>query len=122
MNKFSDLPEERPVIQRSLLLFFLCFQLLLSLSVRADAGDPLVFDDKILEDELIYPDWFKDHFGHLGEALTEARKAGKKGIIVYYGQKRCAYCRQFLQLDLGQPDIEKYIRDNFDVVPVDNKQ
>ncbi|MEE9492514.1 MAG: thioredoxin fold domain-containing protein [Gammaproteobacteria bacterium] len=119
MNKFSTLPEERPAIQIPLLLFFLCFQLLLSLPVQAAVSDPLIFSDEMLEDELIYPDWFKDHFGHLGDALNEARKAGKQGIIVYYGQKRCAYCRQFLLLDLGQPDIEKYIRDNFDVFPVD---
>ncbi|MEE9354725.1 MAG: thioredoxin fold domain-containing protein [Methylococcaceae bacterium] len=83
------------------------------------SDDALVFDDTMLEEELVYPEWFKIHFGDLKLALKEAGSAGKKGIIVYFGQKRCAYCYQFMKFDLGNIDIENYVRKNFDVIPID---
>ncbi|MGD9296840.1 MAG: thioredoxin, partial [Chromatiales bacterium] len=69
------------------------------------SDDAYPFDDTMLEEELVYPDWFKLSFGDLRKDLEEALAAGKKGIVVYFGQKRCSYCEQFLEKDLGQPDI-----------------
>ena len=65
---------------------------LLALNVaHADRDDPfLEFDDTMLEEELVYPDWFKLTLGDLNEDIAEAAAAGKSGIIVYFGQKRCA--------------------------------
>lgn len=80
--------------------------------------DPLKFDDTLLEEALSYPDWFKLSLGDLNDDLDEARAAGKFGIVVYYGQKRCAYCEKF-QRDLTETSIEHYLRDHFDVIPVD---
>ena len=81
--------------------------------------DPLNFDDTMLPEELEYPDWFKLSFGDLREDITEAREAGKFGIIVYYGQKRCAYCEQFIEQDLGATDIATYLQKYFDIIPID---
>jgi thioredoxin-related protein len=39
--------------------------------------------------------------------------------VVYFGQKRCAYCRMFMQVNFGASDIVEYTRRNFDVIPVD---
>ena len=78
----------------------------------------LEFDDTLLEEELVYPDWFKISIGDLNEDIEEAKAAGKSGIMVYFGQKRCAYCEQFLQENLGAPDIERYVREHYDIIPI----
>jgi thioredoxin-related protein len=83
------------------------------------SDDAYPFDDSMLEEELVYPEWFKLSFGDLRKDLEEALAAGKKGIVVYFGQKRCSYCEQFLEKDLGQADIVSYMRRNFDVIPID---
>ncbi len=85
----------------------------------SNSSDPLQFEDKILNQELVYPDWFKISFGSLKDDLEEASSKGKKGIVVYYGQKRCSYCEQFLRIDLGEPDIANYMQKHFDVIAID---
>jgi thioredoxin-related protein len=83
--------------------------------------DPAIyeFEDTLLEEDLVYPDWFVDSFGDLNYALSNAREAGKKGLIVYFGQKRCSYCERFLKYNLEAPDISNYLQNNFDIVPID---
>ncbi len=68
--------------------------------------------------EIVYPAWFKHSFLELPEDIQEAVDAGKKGIIVYFGQKHCAYCQALIDKDFGQKDIEAYTRKNFDVIPI----
>lgn len=82
--------------------------------------DPaLVFDDAQLEEELVYPDWFKLSLGDLNDDLAEAKKSGKKGIVTYFGQKRCAYCEQFFKTSLSDTDIQNYLRKYYDVIAFD---
>lgn len=81
--------------------------------------DPVQFDDTQLDEALEYPDWFKISFGDLNDDVAEARAEGKFGIIAYYGQKRCAYCQQFFNANLGDESIARYIREHFDVIPID---
>lgn len=78
-----------------------------------------VFDDQPVLPEIIYPDWFKSSFLELADDLEEAISAGKKGIIVYFGQKHCPYCLALMEKDFGQKDIEAYTRKNFDVIAID---
>jgi thioredoxin-related protein len=86
----------------------------------ADAGDdPLQFDDTPLDDILEYPPWFKNSFLELDEDLAEAVASGKTGLIVYFGQKRCAYCKMLMDVNFQTPDIVTYTRRNFDVIPID---
>ena len=87
----------------------------------ATQDDPQVyeFDDFPLEELLQYPPWFKQSFLDLTEDLAEAKQAGKKGIIVYFGQKRCAYCKMLMDVNFKLPDIVSYTRSNFDVIPID---
>lgn len=77
------------------------------------------FDDTILETPLKYPDWFKITLGDLREDLKEAVKHGKDGIIVYYGQRRCAYCKKFIDTDLTDPGINRKLRQHYDLIPID---
>lgn len=77
------------------------------------------FDDALLHDSLQHPDWFKISLGDLNEDIDDAVLAGKKGIIVYFGQSRCAYCEQFFEQNLKQADIKAYIQKHYDVIPID---
>ncbi len=81
--------------------------------------DPIQFEDTQLEEELEHPDWFKISMGDLNDDVAEARANGKFGIVVYFGQKRCAYCEQFYQTNLGDKSIERYMRQHFDLIPID---
>jgi thioredoxin-related protein len=77
------------------------------------------FDDSQLEEELQYPDWFILSDGDLRDHLEEAKKAGKKGIITYFGQKRCAYCEQFFETSLSDVEIQNYLRKHYDIIAFD---
>jgi thioredoxin-related protein len=89
--------------------------------VAAEAPDEdyLLFDDSPLSEPLGFPDWFKLSFLDLKEDLLEAKEAGKDGLIIYYGQKYCAYCRQFLEKDLVQDDIRTYMAERYDIIGID---
>ena len=77
------------------------------------------FDDAPLQEPLVLPDWFKVSFLELDDDLQEALDAGKKGIILYFGQKHCAYCKAQLENNWGQKDIRHYTQKYFDVIPID---
>jgi thioredoxin-related protein len=77
------------------------------------------FDDAPLEEPLAFPDWFKLSFLDLSEDIEEVRESGKQGLMIYFGQKYCAYCKQLLETDLGAEDIQAYVREHFDVIGID---
>lgn len=87
----------------------------------ADVSDQDVygFDDQTLSEPMEHPAWFKESFLDLGADLQEAVDAGKKGIMVYFGQRRCAYCKKLMQVNFGLEDIVEYTQANFDVIPID---
>jgi thioredoxin-related protein len=85
----------------------------------ADAHNVYEFDDFPLKEPLEHPAWFKKSLLDLPDDLAEAVAAGKKGIIVYFGQARCAYCQKLMEVNFGLSDIVSYTRRNFDVISVD---
>lgn len=89
------------------------------LQAQNDLIEP--FSDRPLEEPVTHPDWFKLSFLDLYDDIEEAVAAGKKGLIVYFGQERCPYCKAHLQNNWGNPEIVQYTRDNFDVIAVDVK-
>jgi thioredoxin-related protein len=101
----------------SVVLLFASFYAMAA-EVSFDRGF-VIFDDSPLEEPLAFPDWFKLSFLDLKEDIKEVREAGKQGLIVYFGQKYCAYCRQFLEVDLEAGDIRTYTREHFDVIGID---
>jgi len=90
-----------------------------ALGLEEEDPQAFEFDDFPLEEPLQYPDWFKKSFLDLPEDLQEALEAGKQGIIVYFGQRRCAYCRMLMQVNFGLEDIVTYTRRHFDLIPID---
>ena len=91
----------------------------LAVGAGAESTAGLEFDDAPLAEPLDHPSWFKESFLDLPHDLKEAVGAGKRGIVVYFGQRRCPYCKMLLQNNFGQADIEAYTRRHFDVVPID---
>jgi thioredoxin-related protein len=87
-------------------------------SVDESVETALGRDDFPREDPLIYPEWFKEPFLNLPDDHAEAVAKGKD-LVVYFGQRRCAYCHKLMDVNFGAPDIVKYTREHFDIVPVD---
>lgn len=107
---------------RPMFRLILCSCLLIAISNPLPASiedDDFSFDDTPLEDLIQYPDWFKQSFLALDEDLEEAVDNGKFGIAVYFGQKRCAYCKKLMDVNFQAPDIVEYTRKHFDVIPID---
>lgn len=102
--------------------YFVAFLAMLAVTtVYAEIPDDefFEFDDQPLAEPLEFPDWFKLSFLDLREDIDEAREAGKDGLIVYFGQKYCAYCKAFLERDLSMGDIRAYIQMHFDIIGID---
>ncbi len=67
-----------------------------------------------------YPKWFKHSFLDFNEDLDDALSDNKKALIVYFGQKHCAYCEALMKVNFGtEEDIVQYTRKHFDVLPID---
>lgn len=100
-----------------------CAALLVGLAPFANASthddDSFSFDDTPLENVITYPEWFKESFLALDEDLQEAVDKGKNGIIVYFGQQRCPYCKKLMDINFHQDDIVEYTQKHFDVIPID---
>ena len=104
-----------------LLIFCLLAGTSVSQSEESSRPDAAVydFDDYPRGDLLEHPDWFKESFLDLAQDLEDALAAGKSGLIVYFGQKRCAYCHKLLHENFGLSDVLEYTQRHFDLVPVD---
>ncbi|MGD8207283.1 MAG: thioredoxin fold domain-containing protein [Thiohalocapsa sp.] len=76
------------------------------------------FNDFPRETPLEYPDWFNEPFLNLPEDQAAAVAAGKN-LVVYFGQRRCAYCHRLMDENFGLPDVVDYTRRHFDIVPID---
>jgi thioredoxin-related protein len=72
----------------------------------------------LAQEGLHHQDWFHPSFGVLIEDFAEARAAGKRLAIVWE-QKGCIYCAEMHNVHFRDPDLVRYIRDNFLVVQLD---
>jgi len=84
----------------------------------ADDLDTFTLDDSPRQRDLVHPDWFRLSFLDLREDLRAATEAGRR-LVVYFGQRHCAYCEALMQVDFGKEDIVEYTRRHFDVIPID---
>jgi thioredoxin-related protein len=101
------------------LLLLLTWAPLATLQAAGSVDEQLAFDDAPLEYSLYYPAWFRLSFLQLREDLQDARSFGKRGLIVYFGQDYCPYCKALIEKNFGKRDIEQYTRNYFDVVAID---
>ncbi len=101
-------------------IVFLFFILLSGIANNVDAAklNASTFSDKPTAKPIVNPKWFKVSFLEINEDIADARTAGKKGILLYFGQKRCPYCKLFLDNNYSQKDIVSYTQKYFDVVAI----
>lgn len=85
----------------------------------ADDSGSFSFNDAPLKEEVVLPDWFKLSFLNLRDDLHDAVADHKTGLIVYFGQKFCPYCKKLMVVDFGKSDIAKYTQVHFDVTAID---
>jgi thioredoxin-related protein len=70
----------------------------------------------ILTDDGLYREpWFLESFLELGDDLDTATKAGKRFAIMWE-LKGCPYCKETHLVNFARPDIENYIKTNFEVL------
>jgi thioredoxin-related protein len=77
------------------------------------------FNDAPLEREIEHPAWFKESFLDLREDLKEALLDKKQGIALYFGQRNCAYCKALMEINFQKPDIVNYVREHYEIIPLD---
>lgn len=84
-----------------------------------DDPDAISFSDEPMYRDVEHPAWFKLSFLNLPDDVNEAARSGKRGLVVYFGQKHCAYCDRLMEVNFGMADIVEYTRKHFDIVPID---
>jgi thioredoxin-related protein len=113
----------RSFLRGVLLIWFglMGFALTAHADVSVLESDPfeMSFEDAPRVRDILYPEWFKPSFLDLREDLQEARAAGKRGVILYFGQKNCAYCKKLLEENFVREDIAAYTQKYFDVIALD---
>jgi thioredoxin-related protein len=88
---------------------------------NATDNNDITFSDKPLDEPLDLPAWFKLSFLEIEDEIKETKTNNKKGLIIYFGQKFCPYCKAHLENNWGQEDIIKYTKKNFDVIAINVK-
>jgi thioredoxin-related protein len=101
-------------------LFLLLLLLPLPAAAGGDFTEPDGFSDAPVLREIVHPEWFKeDSFLNLSEDLQEALQGGKRGLVLYFGQANCAYCKQLMEVNFRNPEIVRYFRARWDIIPLD---
>ncbi len=83
----------------------------------AKSSDDPAINDEPLREALSLPEWFKLSFLDIPEDIKEANR-GRRGLIIYFGQSYCPYCKALLNNNWGRKDIVSYTRANFDVIAI----
>jgi len=83
------------------------------LAARAGAGE--VAAPVMTDDGLYTQTWFLQSFLDLGEDLGEAAANGKRFAIIWE-QKGCPYCQETHLVNFADPEIQGFLRDNFEVL------
>lgn len=81
----------------------------------AAAPGPAAAEGWIGDDGLHKQTWMRETFLDLGEDLAEAGAEGKR-LAIFFEQRGCIYCREMHEDVFSDPEISRYIEDNFFVV------
>lgn len=76
---------------------------------------PALAKAKLGDDGLYQMDWYLESFLDLAEDLSGATAKGKRFAIMW-GLKGCPGCKRMHEVHMTDPEIEGYIRDNFEIL------
>lgn len=76
----------------------------------AEKIEPILTDDGLYTQE-----WFLQSFLDLGEDIDEATANGKRFAIMWE-LKGCPYCKETHLVNFGDPEINAYVRENFEIL------
>ncbi|MCW8983246.1 MAG: thioredoxin fold domain-containing protein [Gammaproteobacteria bacterium] len=65
-----------------------------------------------------HPSWFMDTFLELEDDLNTAVRFKKRGLMLYFGQVACAYCKALMERNFGKREIALYTRKHFDTIAI----
>jgi thioredoxin-related protein len=82
---------------------------------RPSAAEPGRIEPILSDDGLYQQPWFLSSFLILEDDLAEAAAAGKR-LVVFWEQKGCPYCKETHLVNLADPEINTYVRENFSVL------
>ena len=63
------------------------------------------------------PHWFKSSFLEFEEDVSEAAEQNKR-VMLYFHQEGCPYCAKLVDENFTRPEIESYVRKNFDGITI----
>ena len=63
------------------------------------------------------PHWFKDSFLEFEEDVADAAEQNKR-VMIYFHQEGCPYCAKLVDENFTNPEIESYVRKNFDGITI----
>ena len=69
----------------------------------------------LTEDGLYKQPWFLESFLELADDLQGAANLGKRFAIMWE-LRGCPYCRETHLVNFARPDIESYIKSNFEIL------
>ncbi|HHI82905.1 MAG TPA: thioredoxin [Rhizobiales bacterium] len=67
------------------------------------------------DDGLYHQPWFLDSFLELKDDLEETTQKNKR-FAVFWELKGCPYCKETHFVNFARPDINKFVRENFEIV------
>jgi len=87
------------------------FVTMATMSARAEGVTPPTLG----EDGLYHHDWFHESFLDLAEDLDESHGDGKR-VVLMFEQAGCIYCKKVNTEILTDPEVNKFVRENFNVI------
>jgi len=84
----------------------------------SDDFAPAIDDQPVASFQDDHPAWFRDSFLELHDDLNSAIRFGKKGLMLYFGQRGCSYCKALMERDFGKREIAYYTRKHFDALAI----
>ena len=81
-----------------------------ALALSPAGAEPILTDDGLYKEP-----WFLESFLELPDDLEDARKAGKR-FVVMWELKGCPYCKETHFVNFARADIADYVKTNFEVL------
>ena len=72
-----------------------------------------------VENESVYPDWFKLSILDLRDDLQDVKAANKKFLILFMTQQGCGFCQLHVEKNWGDPQLVAITKKYFEVLALD---